>query len=163
LEAYATEKSDNDSSNGPEMVASSWRSLTSWACEEQTNLALANDFRLQFSSTIDSTSSSGAAIMGRFGSFLLGFILGGAAVFGGLKYHVVHAKDGVHFVPKIYATFGEIYVDIRDFNPSDWGEHKALATALIKADKGHLMGDSATNQLQELGENFLEGLTTDSP
>lgn len=97
--------------------------------------------------------------MGRFGSFLLGLILGGAAVFGGLKYHIVHADDGVHFVPKLYANFGEIYVDIRDFDFADWGEHKALAAALVKADKGHLLEESAANELDDL----LKGLTTDSP
>jgi len=129
---------------------------------KETNLALANDFRLHFSSTINPTSSSGAAIMGRFGSFLLGVVLGGAAVFGALKYHVVHADDGVHFVPKIYANFNEIYVDIRKFGVSDWVEHKALATALIKAEKSHLLGDSAANQFQDSVDSLLEDLTTDS-
>ena len=96
--------------------------------------------------------------MGRFGSFLLGVVLGGAAVFGGLKYHIVYAKDGVHFVPKIYANFDEIYVDIRDFDLSDWGEHKALAAALVKADKGHLLEESAANQLRN-----SSALTQESP
>lgn len=101
--------------------------------------------------------------MGRFGSFLLGLILGAAAVFGGLKYHVVYADDGVHFVPKIYATFDEIYVDIRDFKPADWGEHKALGAALLKAGKVDLIEESAANQLRESLGELWAGFTDDAP
>lgn len=101
--------------------------------------------------------------MGRFGSFLLGVILGGAAVFGSLKYHIVYADDGIHFVPKIYANFEEIYVDIRDFSLSDWNEHKALAAALVKADKGHLLEGAAANQLRNSVDSLLEGVTSDAP
>lgn len=101
--------------------------------------------------------------MGRFGSFLLGLVIGGAAVFGGLKYHVVHAEDGFHFVPKAYAGFDEIYVDIRGFDLSDWSEHKSLASALMKADKGHLLGGAAGNQLQNAMGGLMNGITDDAP
>jgi len=97
--------------------------------------------------------------MGRFGSFLLGLVLGGAAVFGGLKYHVVYADNGVHFIPKIYANLDEIYVDIRGFDLTDWGEHKALAAALVKADKADLLEESAANQVRESVDSLLEGFT----
>ncbi len=53
--------------------------------------------------------------MARLGSFLVGIAVGGAAVFTGLKYHVVRANDGVHLVPKLQAQFDEAYVDIRKF------------------------------------------------
>jgi len=101
--------------------------------------------------------------MGRFGSFLLGVVLGGAAVFVGLKYHVVYADNGVHLVPKLYATFDEVYVDIRGFDLADWGEHKALAAALVKADKGELMGEAAVNQARDLVGGVLEDLNVPAP
>jgi hypothetical protein len=101
--------------------------------------------------------------MDRFGSFLLGAVIGGAAVFGTLKYHVVYADDGVHFVPKVFANFDDIYVDIRSFDFSDWNEHKSLAAALIKADKGYLLDEAAVNQFQESVGNLLNGFSSDAP
>jgi hypothetical protein len=94
--------------------------------------------------------------MGKFGTFLLGVVVGGAAVLGALKYHVVYATDGVHFVPKLFGDFDDIYVDIRDFDLSDWNEHKSLAAALIKAEKGHLVEESAANQLRESLDRLLD-------
>lgn len=105
--------------------------------------------------------------MGRFGSFLLGLVLGGAAVFGSLKYHIVHAEKGVHFVPKLYANLDDIYVDIREFDLDDWNEHKSLAAAIVKADKSDLLGESVadqlTGQLQDSVDGLLEGFSGDSP
>jgi len=101
--------------------------------------------------------------MGRFGSFLLGVVIGGAAVFGTLKYHVVYADDGVHIVPKVFAGFDDIFVDVRGFDFSDWNEHKSLAAALVKADKQHLLKDAAANQLQESVDSLLNGFSSDAP
>ncbi len=101
--------------------------------------------------------------MGRFGSFLLGVVVGAAAVFGTLKYHVVYADNGVHIVPKVIAGFDDIFVDIRGFGLSDWAEHKSLAAALAKAGKGELLQDAAVNQIEESVDSFLEGLGNGAP
>jgi hypothetical protein len=106
-----------------------------------------------------SASITGVAIMGRFSSFLLGVVVGAVAVYGSLKYHVVRAQDGVHLVPKVYSGLGDVYVDIRNFAPSDWNRHRALALALVKADKEDLIGDTTAGFFRQSLQNALEGLT----
>ena len=97
--------------------------------------------------------------MGRMGSFLFGVIVGAGLVFGSLKYHAVRAADGVHFVPKVASTFEDAYVDIRKFGPTDWDEHRALAAALVKANKEGLIADTATYSLRTSLRSALDGLT----
>jgi hypothetical protein len=95
--------------------------------------------------------------MGRFHSFLLGVIVGGAAVFGAMKYHIVRADDGLYFVPKITAGFREIYVDIRNYGLEDWNQHRNVALALIQANKSHLLKDSAVNYFRDSVDGALRG------
>jgi hypothetical protein len=97
--------------------------------------------------------------MGRLGTLLLGMILGAGLVFGSLKYHTVRAADGFHFVPKADVTFAEAYVDIREFGPADWDNHRSLALALVKANKESLIADSAVNSLRESVRSALDELT----
>lgn len=97
--------------------------------------------------------------MGRFSCFILGVVVGAGAVFGALKYHIVHANDGLHLVPKMTAEFQGAYVDIRDFDFNDWNEHRSLAAALVKADKAHLMGESTMNAFGQTLSAVLDGLS----
>jgi hypothetical protein len=101
--------------------------------------------------------------MGRFGAFLFGVLVGAGLVFGAMKYHVVRARDGVHFIPKVTSGFRDAYVDIREFQVADWQEHRHLAMALIKADRGDLMDDAATFQLRETLDGWLQGFYGQSP
>ena len=93
-----------------------------------------------------------------FGGFLLGLVVGGAIVFGSLKYHIVRAEDGFHTVPKLSSQFSQTYVDIRRFDLADWDEHRTLAIALVRADKGHLLKDSASSSLRRSVDGVLEML-----
>ena len=95
--------------------------------------------------------------MGRVIIFLVGVVVGAVAVFGSLKYHVVRTEDGVHLVAKTTSNFGEIYVDVREFGPMDWTEHKDLAVAMVKADKQHLIGDTTTDNLRQSMNNAMGG------
>jgi hypothetical protein len=97
--------------------------------------------------------------MGRIGSFLLGIIVGAVAVYGSLNYHLVRAQDGFHFVPKVASTFDEVFVDIREFGPTEWNDHRSLAVALVKADKEHLIGDSTAHHFRQSLHSVLQGLT----
>lgn len=97
--------------------------------------------------------------MGRLGSLLLGMVLGAGLVFGALRYHTVRAADGFHFVPKADTTFADAYVDIRQFSPADWDEHRSLALALIKANKEALIADSAVHSLRSSIRSALDELT----
>jgi hypothetical protein len=96
--------------------------------------------------------------MGQLGSFVGGLVVGSVAVFVGLKYHVVRANDGVHLVPKLQAQFDEAYVDIRKFDYTDWNEHRGLAVAMVQAEKGYLMQETATDSLRRSVDSVLEGL-----
>jgi hypothetical protein len=99
--------------------------------------------------------------MGRFSSFLLGIIVGAVAVYGSLRYHVVRAHDGLHLVPKVYSSFGEVYVDIRHFGFSDWNQHRALALALVKAKKEGLIGETSAGYFRQSLQNVLQSLTAE--
>ena len=97
--------------------------------------------------------------MGRISNFLLGVIVGAGAVYGSLKYHVVHAEDGMHLIPKVSSSFDEIYVDVREFGPTDWSEHKSLAVALVQADKEDVMGDTTAHHFRQSLLEVLNGLS----
>ena len=85
-------------------------------------------------------------------------IVGAALLFVGLRYHVVRAQDGFHLIPKSSARINEPYVDIRSFTPADWEQHKALAMAIVQADKAHLMQASATEVIRQSFNDLLGGL-----
>jgi hypothetical protein len=96
--------------------------------------------------------------MSKVGALVLGGLVGGAAVFGGLNYHVLRTSDGFEFVPKRAATFEETYVDIRGFGVSDWFDHKELSQAVVAAQKEHLIQDSAVNSVTEGFSNLIDGV-----
>jgi hypothetical protein len=100
--------------------------------------------------------------MSRFGSFVLGLVIGAAAVFVSLKYHVVQAADGFHLIPKLSAEFSETYVDIRQFSFADWDQHRTLAVAILRADKAYLMQNQASESLMRSVNGFLQTLTDQS-
>ena len=80
-------------------------------------------------------------------------------MFTSLKYHVVRADDGIHLIPKLQSDFSQTYVDVREFSPSDWNEHRELAVALVRADKGHLLSDSALGTVRTAVDNVLNNLS----
>jgi len=86
--------------------------------------------------------------MSRFGSFLIGAAVGAGGVYGSLTHHVVRAEDGFHTVPKLSAEFAETYVDIRAFDLDEWNDHRSLAMALVKAERGDLLKQSADESLE---------------
>ena len=96
--------------------------------------------------------------MGRAGSFVAGCVVGGAAIFTSLKYHVVQTNEGFELVPKLTASFSESYVDVRKFTPSDWNEHKSLVAAIVKADKSQILGDSTADHLRDGAKDVLANL-----
>ena len=101
--------------------------------------------------------------MGRFGCFLLGFLLGGATIYGSLHYHLVRAHDGFHFIPKLTSTFSQTYVDIREFGFEQWAAHQSLALAITRAEKTELMHGVAVEPLRETLNGFLDRLEGATP
>ena len=96
--------------------------------------------------------------MGRLSTFVFGGIIGAVLVLGSLKYHLVRAPDGLHLVPKLESNLSETYVDVRQFGPQQWSEHSSLVSALLKADKADLIGDTTTRQLGQGVNDALKGL-----
>ena len=84
-----------------------------------------------------------------FVSFVAGLIVGAAAVFTSLKYHIVWANDGIHMIPKISAQFAETYVDIRHFDLGDWSEHQFLAMAIARDEKAYLLENGAIDSFRQ--------------
>jgi hypothetical protein len=93
-------------------------------------------------------------IMRRLSTFIFGMVVGGLLIYLALNYHLIHAKDGIHLVPKIDATLAATYVDARNFGPRDWAANKDVAMAIFKADRGDLFqsvtSDSLLNGLDRL-------------
>ncbi len=96
--------------------------------------------------------------MSRLGDFVLGAMAGAALTAGTMNFHVVRAESGFHFVRKLSAGLKEPYVDVREFTPTDWNEHRELAAALIRSGKGDVLQDSSLAGLKSSIENWLGGL-----
>ena len=93
--------------------------------------------------------------MGRLFWLLVGFAIGGGAIYGAFNYHVVKADSGFELVPKHSASLSDTYVDIRNFSVSDWAAHPALSADIVAAEKSHLLGGGSSNSLQN-GVNSME-------
>ena len=75
--------------------------------------------------------------------FLAGMICGAGLLYTAMHYHIVRDEEGVTLVPKLSNNLSSVYVDIRDYELSDWNENKPLAAAIIKSDKPHLVKDES--------------------
>lgn len=103
--------------------------------------------------------------MGKFGSFVLGMLVGCAVMYGTLHYHIVKADEGFaggikgyHFVPKLSSTLTGTYVDIRGFGFQEWNEHRVLAAAIAAAGKPELVQGVATESLQNVVDGAFGAL-----
>jgi len=80
---------------------------------------------------------------------LVGIVIGGAAVYASLEYHVVRTPDGFVTIPKVNPNWTDTYIDIRSFGVDDWAQHKDLVQALLAAKKEQVFGDAAEGALKE--------------
>ena len=102
-------------------------------------------------------------MIGRISALITGIAIGAVLTFVGLKYHVVRADDGFHVVPKFEAQFSDAYVDVREFGVIEWDEHRELAMALLRAEKGHVLQDTATDAVGESIRGALDALKSRLP
>jgi hypothetical protein len=86
--------------------------------------------------------------MKRLSTFVMGMIAGGLLFWGALSYHLVHARDGIHLVPKVQSTLTDTYVDIRQFGPAEWLQHADVAQALQAAGRADLIKAAAEDALK---------------
>jgi len=120
---------------------------------------------LHFNSSCRALAANGRGATGfemnRIMNFMAGCIVGAVGLYGAMTYHLVRAEDGFHTIPKVSNGLSDAYVDIREFTTSDWTEHRALVAALVKADRGDLMKDSALYGLKSTARSVLESLGID--
>jgi hypothetical protein len=88
-------------------------------------------------------------MMSRVWAFLLGMVVGAALLHAAMNFHVIRSSEGFHFIAKSPARLSETFVDISSFSISDWSGHPQLASALVQANKQHLLGDSAADALHQ--------------
>jgi hypothetical protein len=90
--------------------------------------------------------------------FIAGMICGATLLFIAMHYHVVRGKDGVFLVPKITNNLSDVYVDIRQYDLSDWKEHKPLAAAIMQSNRSHLLEDASLGSFRESTRALVDGL-----
>src|SRR5262249_18362940 len=88
-------------------------------------------------------------MMSRLSSFFLGLVAGAVLLHVTTNFHVVRASDGFHLIAKQPARLSETFVDVRTFKMSDWAARPQLANALVQANQGQLLGDSAAGALRQ--------------
>ncbi len=82
--------------------------------------------------------------MRRLFSFFTGVLTGGAIIYFTMNYHLIHAQDGFHLIPKVNAQLSSTYADIRAYKVADWAQHADIAAALVNANRRDLL-DNAIN------------------
>jgi hypothetical protein len=85
---------------------------------------------------------------------MLGSVFGAALLLLIMHFHVIRSTDGIDVIVKTPPRLSESFVDVRSFGLSDWTDRPLLANALVRADKQHLIGDSATSTIKQ-GMNRL--------
>ena len=97
--------------------------------------------------------------MRRWSTFVLGALVGAGLLYALLNYHIIHARDGLHVVPKVDAQLANTYVDIREFAPRDWADHPEIFAALSAAHRDDLIRDAAA----DAARNGLDRLLGPAP
>lgn len=95
--------------------------------------------------------------MGRLTTFVAGMVTGAALLSVATHYHIVRGKQGVVLVRKLESNLSDIYVDTRDFSPNDWLEHKAVALAILRSEKGDVFQDAAVDGFRDNVEELVSG------
>ena len=89
--------------------------------------------------------------------FFVGVILGALLFFFATKHHVVRSNDGIFLVPKTSNSVGDLYVDTRHFDLSDWRNNKPLAVAILRSHHSHLLADSSLSSFRESTQRWIKG------
>lgn len=92
------------------------------------------------------------------GRFLAGVVTGALLLFVAMHYHIVRSDEGFHLVPKVSNNLSNVYVDIRDFSLDDWRSRKIVAAALVRHERGDLVGHSAGNRFRGLIDSAVDNL-----
>lgn len=94
--------------------------------------------------------------MARIRWFILGVAVGAGLTMASLKYHFLYTKDGLKAVPKQSPTFAETFLDVREFNATDWAEHKDVLAAVMHAEESEILEGAAVNSIREGLDHWVE-------
>jgi len=61
------------------------------------------------------------------------------------EYHFVMSEEGFLVVPKSQSSLSNVYVDIREWSLTDWGDHPEVARALIADGRSDLVQTSVAD------------------
>ncbi|MDG2389115.1 MAG: hypothetical protein P8M30_07330 [Planctomycetaceae bacterium] len=77
----------------------------------------------------------------------LGGLFSGLLLMGlSYEYHFVMSEEGFLIVPKSQSSLSKVYVDIRDWSITDWGDHPEVARALIADGRSDLVKASVADE-----------------
>lgn len=92
--------------------------------------------------------------MRRIMLFFSGVVFGGALVYFAMNFHVIRSREGFDLVPKVHPQLATTYVDISEFQVSDWANNAEIAAALVQANRKDLL-DNAINDTLDQGIDRL--------
>lgn len=93
--------------------------------------------------------------MKKISTFIMGMLVGGLLLWTALNYHVIHAPDGLHLVPKISASLSNVYFDARGLTPLDWAEHLDVAAAIRRSNNQQLIDSVMDGALDSALDRWL--------
>ena len=93
--------------------------------------------------------------MKRVPTFFAGLLVGAVLMFFGLKFQVVRAESGYHFVPKAQARLTSFYADIRDYDVDDWRNNRQLVFDITQSGNDTLKEEAASAALGNTFNNAL--------
>ncbi len=101
--------------------------------------------------------------MNKFFSFALGLAVGTGMTFFGMKYHVVRATDGFHFVPKSKAKLLPFYADVRLYKLIDWQQNRDLLVDISTFGNDQLKEEAARSAVGNSFDSAWQDWTGGTP
>lgn len=101
--------------------------------------------------------------MNRVFNFALGLLVGAGLMFLGMKYHVVRASDGFHFVPKSNAKVFPFYADVRLYKLADWQQNRDLLADISTFGNDQLKEEAARSAVGNSFEDAWQEWTGGTP
>jgi hypothetical protein len=82
--------------------------------------------------------------------FVMGMIVGAGLMTFAFKYHVMYGKDGLVVLAKQQPGLSDLYVDVRNWRPTDWQAHPELVHSLMAQKRTDLIPAPDNDLLHDL-------------
>ena len=101
--------------------------------------------------------------MRRLMATVFGTCLGIGIAYVAFEYHLVRSESEYVFIPKPQASLVDSYADIREWDISQWKEHRELAKAISAHGRSDLIKQSVTEDLLDRLFGNTEGAQRSQP